>query len=341
MPQPRAAPRTSARTGLRPRGPAFSRQAGRPTDAHYSRCVHEIVLPSDKILPQNPCYSPRSACAPHRARKARTMMPTPWCAGPRHRGEIWPWEIIRTRRPTSCMASRCYHPGRCVWRASTSAACEPTPRLTESFSKPCAPPWPRSTTILATKRASTSPHSRGRGGCMKWVNECAPMLVPLRACRDKPSPASGVNVPLARRLKMTSPALALRQDPSALHMQRDSSCAGSWGYQWCTEMTQPFTQGTDRDFFFCPNGTFYVKRNCSQWVCASLAEPCLNACPHPACAHAERRQTRMCTVLERQPEVRVRCSTMCILPASIPHRALCQARVGACWPGRQTHCWRH
>ena len=142
---------------------------------------------------------------------------------------------------------------------------------------------------------------------MKWVNECAPMLVPLRACRDKPSPASGVNVPLARRLKMTSPALALRQDPSALHMQRDSSCAGSWGYQWCTEMTQPFTQGTDRDFFFCPNGTFYVKRNCSQWVCASLAEPCLNACPHPACAHAERRQTRMCTVLERQPEVRVRC----------------------------------
>ena len=42
-------------------------------------------------------------------------------------------------------------------------------------------------------------------------------------------------------------------------------CQGSWGYQWCTEMTQPFTQGTSKDFFYCPNGTFHPKRNCSAW----------------------------------------------------------------------------
>lgn len=34
-------------------------------------------------------------------------------------------------------------------------------------------------------------------------------------------------------------------------------CKGSWDYQWCTEMVQPFTQGTPEDMFFCPNGTFY------------------------------------------------------------------------------------
>lgn len=31
-------------------------------------------------------------------------------------------------------------------------------------------------------------------------------------------------------------------------------CYGSWGYQWCTEMVQPFTEGTDKDMFYCPNG---------------------------------------------------------------------------------------
>ena len=28
------------------------------------------------------------------------------------------------------------------------------------------------------------------------------------------------------------------------------SCGGSWGYQWCTEMVQPFTSGTARDMFW-------------------------------------------------------------------------------------------
>lgn len=28
------------------------------------------------------------------------------------------------------------------------------------------------------------------------------------------------------------------------------SCTGDWGFQWCTEMTQPFTSGTDEDFYY-------------------------------------------------------------------------------------------
>ena len=29
-----------------------------------------------------------------------------------------------------------------------------------------------------------------------------------------------------------------------------ASCEGNWGYQWCTEMVQPFTSGGERDMFF-------------------------------------------------------------------------------------------
>jgi lysosomal Pro-X carboxypeptidase len=49
-------------------------------------------------------------------------------------------------------------------------------------------------------------------------------------------------------------------------------CVGDWGYQWCTEMTQPFTQGTDQDMFYCPNGTFYPKQNCSDWSAGACPE---------------------------------------------------------------------
>eukprot|EP00039_Didymoeca_costata_P025680 m.14105 g.14105 ORF g.14105 m.14105 type:complete len:555 (+) comp4990_c0_seq1:93-1757(+) len=52
------------------------------------------------------------------------------------------------------------------------------------------------------------------------------------------------------------------------------SCQGDWGYQWCTEMTQPFTQGTDQDFYYCPNGTFYKKENCSAWSLQDSAAGC-------------------------------------------------------------------
>lgn len=42
-------------------------------------------------------------------------------------------------------------------------------------------------------------------------------------------------------------------------------CYGSWGYQWCTEMVQPFTEGTDKDMFYCPNGTYNPKQDCTKW----------------------------------------------------------------------------
>jgi len=51
-------------------------------------------------------------------------------------------------------------------------------------------------------------------------------------------------------------------------------CQGSWDYQWCTEMTQPFTQGTGKDLYYCPNGTYYAKQNCSHWDFPSLAVGC-------------------------------------------------------------------
>ena len=238
-----------------------------------------MLASTDRSLHSLRC-SPRSTCAPRRGRKASTTTPTPWCGGPRHRGPTWPWGIIPTHRPTSCTASHCCPRGRCARRVGISRECAPTPRPTENSSRQCGPPWPRSTTTPATKRASTSPGSLGRGERVQWANEGASLLLYLCVCRDKPRSASSVDMPLARRLKMTSPALAVQEDLGALRLQRDTSCKGSWGYQWCTEMTQPFTQGTDRDFFFCPNGTFYRERNCSQWVRATLAEPCPNRCPH-------------------------------------------------------------
>lgn len=42
-----------------------------------------------------------------------------------------------------------------------------------------------------------------------------------------------------------------------------NSCTGSWGYQWCTEMVQPFVQGTPDDMFYCSDGTDFPKENCS------------------------------------------------------------------------------
>ena len=66
------------------------------------------------------------------------------------------------------------------------------------------------------------------------------------------------------RRYMTSPP-ARRAAPSAArsgHAESESapSCAGDWDFQWCTEMTQPFTQGTPNDMFYCPPHV-----NCSEW----------------------------------------------------------------------------
>ena len=55
----------------------------------------------------------------------------------------------------------------------------------------------------------------------------------------------------------------------------EKGCTGSWGYQWCTEMVQPFTEGTAEDFYFCPNGTFYEAENCSAWDFEGASDGCV------------------------------------------------------------------
>ncbi len=34
---------------------------------------------------------------------------------------------------------------------------------------------------------------------------------------------------------------------------RGGSCSGDWGWQWCTEITQPFSSGSDKDMFWPPS----------------------------------------------------------------------------------------
>ena len=48
-------------------------------------------------------------------------------------------------------------------------------------------------------------------------------------------------------------------------------CVGSWDFQWCTEMVQPFTEGTDEDMFYCP-----PDQNCSVWNYQASFENCQN-----------------------------------------------------------------
>ena len=59
--------------------------------------------------------------------------------------------------------------------------------------------------------------------------------------------------PAARRT-MRSPLASPPAKPLAGRELRDSlgagSCEGNWGYQWCTEMVQPFTSGTPKDMFY-------------------------------------------------------------------------------------------
>ena len=50
---------------------------------------------------------------------------------------------------------------------------------------------------------------------------------------------------------------------------RGHECTGDWDYQWCTEMTQPFTQGTSNDFFYCPPHV-----NCSAWSVDGPSKSC-------------------------------------------------------------------
>ena len=41
--------------------------------------------------------------------------------------------------------------------------------------------------------------------------------------------------------------------PSHASQTRANECVGDWGYQWCTEMVQPFSSGTNDDMFWPPS----------------------------------------------------------------------------------------
>jgi len=103
-------------------------------------------------------------------------------------------------------------------------------------------------------------------------------------------------VPNAKRSKMTSPRVPTRRlrplgqqtkdEVQQLQLRgagppppppgpEEKGCTGSWGYQWCTEMVQPFTEGTAEDFYFCPNGTFYEAENCSAWDFEGASDGCV------------------------------------------------------------------
>ena len=77
------------------------------------------------------------------------------------------------------------------------------------------------------------------------------------------------------------------------------ACVGSWDFQWCTEMVQPFTEGTDEDMFYCAPG-----QNCSVWNYQASFENCQNVwgvTPRPEWAelacweNASRAQVTLCS----------------------------------------------
>ena len=72
-----------------------------------------------------------------------------------------------------------------------------------------------------------------------------------------------VEAAAAPRRFMTSPPRyhpGYRPERAPAASRSDYSCRGNWDFQWCTEMTQPFTQGTPNDMFYCPPAA-----NCSAW----------------------------------------------------------------------------
>ena len=62
------------------------------------------------------------------------------------------------------------------------------------------------------------------------------------------NPSAPSSSPPPAILRPMLPSLALfsnTKDPA--------SCSGTWDWQWCTEMTQPFSSGLGGDMFFPPN----------------------------------------------------------------------------------------
>ena len=74
----------------------------------------------------------------------------------------------------------------------------------------------------------------------------------LGPCNPITAPApdgAGASAPHVRR-KMTSPLSPPHASAASAAAVGAGSCSGTWGYQWCTEMVQPFTAGTDRDMYY-------------------------------------------------------------------------------------------
>ena len=99
--------------------------------------------------------------------------------------------------------------------------------------------------------------------------------------KDNLTVANTMPASMATRKTMTSPHLrhtslkslkSVGPAPPPPSGPTEKGCTGSWGYQWCTEMVQPFTEGTPDDFYFCPNGTFYAAQNCSAWDIAGASQ---------------------------------------------------------------------
>jgi lysosomal Pro-X carboxypeptidase len=59
-----------------------------------------------------------------------------------------------------------------------------------------------------------------------------------------------------------------------VYQRKGEKCTGDWDFQWCTEMVQPFLQGTRDDMFWCSDGTYYPKDDCSFWNFTSESDRC-------------------------------------------------------------------
>jgi len=140
--------------------------------------------------------------------------------------------------------------------------------------KSLLPPWPVRTACshldkgfvtdeplfeAVREAAATQLNNTGDKKCFDIFNDLARLPLATKTMRDVP-----------RIGRMHNKVTHVLADDETL----GTDCTGSWGYQWCTEMVQPFTQGTPNDMFFCPNGTFYRASNCSHWDFESQAESC-------------------------------------------------------------------
>ena len=88
-------------------------------------------------------------------------------------------------------------------------------------------------------------------GASKGPASVKRMLDPQRRFEKK----AAVNA--RRRLQASAHAASYTSQGSS----DDGACAGTWGYQWCTEMVQPFTSGCNGTDFMYPCSEFDLKES--------------------------------------------------------------------------------